>query len=101
MTLKGLALERLGQNVSSHLSCGQMDKPQVPIGHSVLNEEISNVDMPRALARRTPLLNKSHRTHVVLIDDSRTRHVTLQDKKIPSPEYLTTFIGECNQFSFC
>ena len=78
MTLEGLALERLGQDVSCHLSSRQVDKPQIPIGHSVLNEEIANIDMPCALVRRTPLLNKSHRAHVVLIDDSRIRKFLVQ-----------------------
>ncbi len=90
--LEQISLKRLCQNICSHLSGRQVLDFNVFLLNSVLDEEISDINVPCSRAGRSSFINQCHGALVILKNRCWRDRIALFGQKITSPNDLRRFV---------
>ncbi len=93
------ALLWLGKEVGNHFPGWAVHETDVSLVDLVVNEEVSDVDVPGPLSsQRSSFLLHLHSTHVVLVEIAVAHDVPLCYNKISCPDGLWEEVACSNEF---
>ena len=95
------ALKRFGEDIGPHLFGGAVLKIEFTCVVEMTNEEVFGFNMFGPLrAGNIAIFCQRKCTHIVLIDDVSFDFVSLSFKELTSPEDITDFVVESDDFAF-